>query len=116
MPRPWPCTPTWTIPWRGGGGVAGRRTGPYIYILYDVLGASRPFPTSQVGVIGSHAQRSAVTVKFLPWPRNEMDLLAMRKRVDVSSKTMFFAPTGEIMRPKSCRRKAWAEEDVRSQK
>ena len=27
MPRPWPCTPTWTIPW---GGVAGRRTGPYI--------------------------------------------------------------------------------------
>ena len=19
MPRPWPCTPTWTIPWGGGG-------------------------------------------------------------------------------------------------
>ena len=31
MPRPWPYTPTWTIPW-GGGGVAGRRTGPYIHI------------------------------------------------------------------------------------
>lgn len=61
---------------------------------------------AEVGVIGSHAQRSEVTVKFLPWPRNEMDLLAMRKRVDVSSKTMFFAPTGEILRPKSCRRKA----------
>ena len=30
MPRPWPYTPTWTIPW--GGGVAGRRTGPYIYM------------------------------------------------------------------------------------
>eukprot|EP00435_Cladocopium_sp_Y103_P051294 s992_g15.t2 len=59
-----------------------------------------------VGVIGSHAQRSEVRVKFLPWPRNEKDLLAMRKRVDVSSKTMFFAPTGEVLRPKSCRRKA----------
>ena len=35
MPRPWPCTPTWTIPW-GGGGVAGRRTGPYIYMMYTV--------------------------------------------------------------------------------
>lgn len=59
-----------------------------------------------VGVIGSHAQRSEVRVKFLPWPRNEKDLLAMRKRVDVSSKTMFFAPTGEVLRSKSCRRKA----------
>ena len=34
-----------------------------------------------------------VRVKFLPWPRNERDLLAMRKRVDVSSKTMFFVPS-----------------------
>ncbi|CAK9052429.1 unnamed protein product, partial [Durusdinium trenchii] len=59
-----------------------------------------------VGVIGSSAQRSEVAVRFLPWPRNEIDLLAMRKRVDVSSKTMFFAPTGEILRPRSCRRKA----------
>ena len=33
-----------------------------------------------------------ITVKFLPWPRSEYDLLSMRKRVDVSSKTMFFVP------------------------
>jgi len=59
-----------------------------------------------VGVIGSHAQRSEVKMKFVPWPRNDRDLLAMRKRVDVSSKTMFFAPTGEVLRPNSCRRKA----------
>ena len=38
------------------------------------------------------AIRGEVRVKFLPWPRNEKDLLAMRKRVDVSSKTMFFVP------------------------
>ena len=31
-------------------------------------------------------------MKFVPWPRNDRDLLAMRKRVDVSSKTMFFVP------------------------
>ena len=31
-------------------------------------------------------------MKFLPWPRSEYDLLSMRKRVDVSSKTMFFVP------------------------
>ena len=36
MPRPWPCTPTWTIPW-GGGGVAGRRTGPYIYLYINIV-------------------------------------------------------------------------------
>lgn len=33
-----------------------------------------------------------VKMKFVPWPRNDRDLLAMRKRVDVSSKTMFFVP------------------------
>ncbi|CAE7905694.1 unnamed protein product [Symbiodinium sp. KB8] len=59
-----------------------------------------------VGVIGSRAQRREITVKFLPWPRSEYDLLSMRKRVDVSSKTMFFAPTGELLRPNSRTRKA----------
>ncbi|CAE7496887.1 unnamed protein product [Symbiodinium natans] len=59
-----------------------------------------------VGVIGSRAQRSEISVKFLPWPRSEYDLLSLRKRVDVSSKTMFFAPTGDLLRPNSRTRKA----------
>ena len=48
MPRPWPYTPTWTIPW--GGGVAGRRTGPYIGIpllnSFQVIGRFLTFLSS----------------------------------------------------------------------
>mmetsp|Transcript_10301 Transcript_10301/g.24771 ORF Transcript_10301/g.24771 Transcript_10301/m.24771 type:complete len:711 (+) Transcript_10301:54-2186(+) len=63
-----------------------------------------------VTVVGSRRQRSQTRLKFLPWPRTEKDLFVMRQRVDITSKTMFFAPTGQILREKSRTRKAEQQE------
>ncbi|CAE7348075.1 unnamed protein product [Symbiodinium natans] len=59
-----------------------------------------------VTVVGSRQRRSRTLLKFLPWPRSEHELFVMRERVDITSKTMFYAPTGRILRESSRFRKA----------
>jgi len=59
-----------------------------------------------VTIVGSRKQRSQTLLKFLPWPRSEHELFVLRERVDVTSKTMFYAPTGRILREKTRLRKA----------
>jgi len=60
---------------------------------------------SLVGVVGSREQRSALSMKFMSWPRSLEELAQLRQRMDVSSKHMYKLPTGRIINPKSMFRK-----------
>jgi len=69
---------------------------------------------SFIGIIGSRCQRDSLYLQFVAWPNTRDDLTALRHRIDGTTKSLFFRPTGLVWQKNFSRKAVMSVNSLRA--